>query len=97
MKKRNSRLWLIGVFAVLLIAVAVPLAVAQGTLHLTCQPNCMVTFVTANMFAPASFEAGRISALFNLILILAAVIFVLVEGLLFFAVFAIIKDNQRRF
>jgi len=46
----------------------------------------MVTFITPNMFAPASNEATQIAALFNFILVLAAIIFVLVEGLLFFAV-----------
>ena len=46
----------------------------------------MVTFITPNMFAPASNEAAQIAALFNFILVLATVIFVLVEGLLFFAV-----------
>ena len=88
MKKRNSRLWLIAVFAVLLIALAIPVAnaLAQNGAGLICPPFCMVTFDISNMLAPASNEATQIAGLFNFILILATVIFVLVEGLLFFAV-----------
>lgn len=88
MKKRTSRLWLIAVFLVLLIALAIPVAnaLAQNGAGLACPPFCMVTFITPNMFAPASIEAGQISALFNFILVLAAIIFVLVEAMLFFAV-----------
>lgn len=86
MKKRNSRLWLIPLLAVVLIAMAIAVAraSAQGAFGVT---NRMVTFVTPNMFAPASVEAGRIRALFTLILVIATIIFVLVEGLLFLAVF----------
>jgi cytochrome c oxidase subunit 2 len=88
LKKRYSRLWLIALFLVLLIALAIPVAnaVAQNGAGITCPPFCMITFITPNMFAPASNEAAQIAALFNFILVLATVIFVLVEGLLFFAV-----------
>jgi cytochrome c oxidase subunit 2 len=88
LKKRNSRLWLIAVFLGVLIALAIPVAnaVAQNGASVICPPFCMVTFDTPNMFAPASNEATQIAALFNFILVLAAVIFVLVEGLLFYAV-----------
>lgn len=51
-----------------------------------CPPLCMVSFETPSIFNPASFEAGRIDALFRFILIVATLTFVLVEGLLFFAV-----------
>jgi cytochrome c oxidase subunit 2 len=46
----------------------------------------MVSFETPSIFDPASFETGRIDVLFKFILIIATIIFVLVEALLFFAV-----------
>ncbi len=47
----------------------------------------MVTFSTPSIFNPASLETVQIRDLFNFILVTAGIIFVLVEGLLFFAVF----------
>ena len=88
MKKRFSRRWLIALLVLLLLALAIPLAgvLAQAGQSSTCPPDCMVSFQTPSMFNPASFEAGRIDALFKFILVIAAIIFVLVEGALFFAV-----------
>jgi cytochrome c oxidase subunit II len=92
LKKRSVRLWLAGLAAVVLGVIAILVipssrAAAQGSLGAICPPLCMVTFNTPSMFNPASIEALQIRGLFNFILVTAAVIFVLVEGLLFFAVF----------
>jgi cytochrome c oxidase subunit II len=89
LKKRSSRFWLITVFSIGLIALAIPLAVAmaQSGPNAPCPPNCMVSFDMPSIFEPASFEAGRIDALNRFILTIAGIIFVLVEGLLFLAVF----------
>jgi len=92
LKKRSVRLWLMGLAAVALVVsvvVAIPAtrAVAQNSLGVICPPFCMVSFSTPSMFNPASIEAAEIRGLFNFILVLAAIIFVVVEGLLFFAVF----------
>jgi cytochrome c oxidase subunit II len=76
-------------FALLLAALALPMAaaVAQTGQGGICPPDCMVSFVTPSIFQPASFETAKIDALFRFILIIATIIFVLVEGMLFFAVF----------
>lgn len=92
MKKRSSRLWLIGlgaaVVAVLaIVAIPASRAAAQNSLGVLCPPFCMVTFNTPSIFNAASTETIAIRGLFNFILITAGIIFVLVEGLLFFAVF----------
>ena len=89
MKKRSSRFWLIALFCVGLAVLAIPLAVAvaQSGPAAPCPPNCMVSFDMPSIFEPASFEAARIDELNRFILIIAGIIFVLVEGLLFFAVF----------
>jgi cytochrome c oxidase subunit 2 len=88
LKKRISRRWLIALFVVLILALAIPMAVglAQSGQGSECPPDCMVSFQTPNMFNPASFETERIDALFKFILVIAGIIFVLVEGMLFFAV-----------
>jgi cytochrome c oxidase subunit 2 len=88
LKNRFSRRWLVAVLVLGLAVLAIPLAgaLAQSGAASDCPPDCMVSFPTPNMFAPASFEAERIDALFKFILVIAAVIFVLVEGMLFFAV-----------
>jgi len=92
LKKRSVRLWLVGLAAALLVVIAIlaipaTRAVAQNSLGAICPPLCMVTFNTPSVFNAASLEALQIRGLFNFILVTAAVIFVLVEGLLFFAVF----------
>ena len=90
MKKRSSRLWLIALFAGLLIILAIPMAyaLAQGSVPgFACPPLCMVTFVTPSIYAPASVEQVQVRHLFDFILVSATIIFVLVEGILFFAVF----------
>lgn len=91
MKKRSARLWLFVLAAVVLVTVivAVPAAraIAQNTLVAPCPPFCMVTFNTPSMFNPASLETVQIRGLFVFILVTAGIIFVLVEGMLFFAVF----------
>lgn len=88
MKKRSSRFWLIALFIVGLAALAIPAAraIAQSGPQVACPPNCMVSFDMPSIFEPASMETARIDGLFNFILTVAAVIFVVVEGLLFFAV-----------
>ncbi len=88
MKKRFSRRWLIALLVLLLLALAIPMAgvLAQAGQSSDCPPDCMVSFQTPNMFNPSSFEAERIEALFTFILVIAGIIFVLVEGALFFAV-----------
>jgi cytochrome c oxidase subunit 2 len=89
LKKRSARFWLIVLFVVGLAALAIPMtqALAQSGTGVTCPPTCMVTFDMPSIFQPASFEAARIDELNRFILIVAGIIFVLVEGLLFFAVF----------
>lgn len=92
MKKRSVRLWLVALAAAVLTAlvvVAFPAtrAVAQNTLGGICPPFCMVTFSTPSMFNTASVETVLIRNLFTFILVTAGIIFVLVEGMLFFAVF----------
>jgi len=89
LKKRSSRFWLIALFCVALVALAIPLtrAVAQSGQGGVCPPDCMVSFDMPSIFQPASFETAQIDALNRFILIIAGIIFVLVEGLLFFAVF----------
>ncbi len=90
MKQRTSRRWLIvALAAVVLIAVAIPVAraVAQsGLAGPGCPPNCMVSFNTPSIFRPASGETAQIDALFTFILTIAGIIFVLVEGMLLLAV-----------
>jgi cytochrome c oxidase subunit 2 len=76
---------LLAVLAVLAIPAA--RAIAQNTFGAACPPFCMVTFSTPSIFNPASLETVQIRDLFNFILVLAGIIFVLVEGMLFFAVF----------
>jgi cytochrome c oxidase subunit 2 len=70
-----------------LIALAIPMAgaLAQSG-QAECPPYCMVSFDTPSIFDPASFETGQIDSLFKFILVIATIIFVLVESLLFFAV-----------
>jgi cytochrome c oxidase subunit II len=51
-----------------------------------CPPTCPVPLPNTSIVSPASEEAGKINALYNLVLILATVIFVIVEGLLLFAI-----------
>ena len=89
MKTRSARLWLIVLAAAVVVVLAIPAAraVAQNTLGANCPPHCMVTFSTPSMFNPASLETVQIRTLFNFILVLSAIVFVLVEGMLFFAVF----------
>jgi cytochrome c oxidase subunit 2 len=87
---RSARLWLMVLAAaavVVVLAILAARAVAQNTLRAACPPHCMVTFSTPSIFNAASLETVQIRTLFNFILILAAIIFVVVEGLLFFAVF----------
>jgi cytochrome c oxidase subunit 2 len=88
LKNRFSRRWLIALLLVVLLALAIPVAVglAQSGQGSQCPPDCMVSFQTPNMFNPSSFETARIDALFKFILVIAGIIFVLVEGMLFFAV-----------
>ena len=50
-------------------------------------PQCPVSFRTPSTLAPASTETAQTLGLFNFIMVIATVIFVLVEGLLIFAVF----------
>jgi cytochrome c oxidase subunit 2 len=71
---------------VAVIAIPATRAVAQNTLGAVCPPLCMVTFSTPSIFNTASVETVLISNLFTFILVTAGIIFVLVEGLLFFAV-----------
>jgi cytochrome c oxidase subunit 2 len=92
LKKRSVRLWLVVLATAILaalgvLAISAARAVAQNTPGIICPPFCMVTFSTPSIFNPASLEAGQIRDLFNFILVLAAIIFVLVEGMLFLAVF----------
>ncbi len=89
MKKRSSRFWLIALFCIGLAALAIPVAVAvaQSGQGVACPPDCMVSFDMPSIFEPASYETARIDELNRFILIIAGIIFVLVEGLLFFAVF----------
>ena len=90
MKNRYSCLWLIVSLAVVLILVAFAVArvLTQGSFpRLPCPPFCMVTFVTPSIYAPASVEQVQVKHLFDFILVSAAITFVLVEGMLFFAVF----------
>ena len=91
MNKRSVRLWLTGLAAAALVVVAViaipaSRAVAQNTLGAVCPPLCMVSFSTPSIFNTASVETVLISNLFTFILVTAGIIFVLVEGLLFFTV-----------
>jgi cytochrome c oxidase subunit 2 len=51
-----------------------------------CPPRCPYTTTNTDTFSPASVETTQIQALFNFILITATVIFVVVEGLLVYAV-----------
>lgn len=91
MKSSHLYRWLLIALALItVVALAWPLlsVAAQGG---TDGPQeecaqCPVTFRTPSIFAPNSTEAAQIVNLFNFILIIAAVIFVLVEGLLIFAV-----------
>lgn len=93
MKSAVSVRW--WVFFILLTVVAVAavgallwVTVGQpGTTLAACPPACPYTFNVPSTVAPASDEAGRINFLFMLILGLAAVVFVVVEGLLIFTVF----------
>lgn len=89
MKKRFSRPWLIALIFIGLAALAIPMAIAlaQSGPAVLCPPNCMVSFDMPSIFQPASYETARIDELNRFILVIAAIIFVLVEGMLFFAVF----------
>jgi cytochrome c oxidase subunit 2 len=72
------------VVAALVVVVAFVALQASGALA-GC-PACMVTFNTPSIYRPASGEAGAIANLFTFILVTAGIIFVVVEGLLLFAV-----------
>lgn len=90
LKSRSSRRWLFLSCVVALAALAVPVASAlaqagQAALNICLAGNsqsCPDSFRIPPIFAPASGEAGQSAALFNLILITAALVFVLVEGML---------------
>ena len=86
---RSVRLWLLAAAAVAVGVLVIPAAraIAQNTLSAPCPPFCMVTFSTPSIFNPGSLETVEIRSLFTFILIVAGIIFVLVEGMLFFAVF----------
>jgi cytochrome c oxidase subunit 2 len=89
LKQRFSRRWLLVLFAIVLVALAVPIAaaIAQNSgPSVACPPNCMVTFDTPSLFQPASGETAEIRALFTFILVAAGIVFVLVEGMLLFTV-----------
>jgi cytochrome c oxidase subunit 2 len=90
LKPSSPRLWLIvfTVFAVIAMSALTVWAVSRSARPQggPCPPNCMVTFQTPSIFSPGSAETGRIDALFRFILIVAGIIFVLVEGMLLFAV-----------
>jgi cytochrome c oxidase subunit 2 len=60
---------------------------AQSLSAANCPPDCPVSFLTPSIFSPASAETASIRNLFNFILVMATLIFVVVEGLLVFAIF----------
>ena len=80
--------WFVGrgtLIAVILLGYA--WATQLAGVNRACPPACPVSFTTLSILVPASDEAARIQGLFNFIVAIAAIIFVLVEGVLFFAVF----------
>jgi cytochrome c oxidase subunit 2 len=91
-------LWIV-LGAAVILSIALPLAgvLAQaggpvaGVQELC--PQCPVSFRTPSILAPASTETAQTLGLFNFIMVIAAVIFVLVEGLL---IFAILRYRNRR-
>jgi cytochrome c oxidase subunit II len=89
LKQRFSRRWLILLLAVAMLAAAIPAARAlaqSGLAVVDCPPECMVSFLTPSIMRPASIEAANIDALFTFILIIAGIVFVLVETMLLFTV-----------
>lgn len=91
-------LWIVlGVMAVLSIIIPLTGVLAQSGSPATgaeelC-PQCPVSFRTPSILAPASTETAQTLGLFNFIMVIATVIFVLVEGLL---IFAILRYRNRR-
>lgn len=88
----SARWWIVFVLltAVTVGAVGALLWITVGQPDRTleaCPPACPYTFAIPSTLAPASDEAGQINFLFTLILGLAAIVFVVVEGLLIFTVF----------
>ncbi len=86
MNGRSPRLWLIisAVFTGLALTALVVWALVRSTQRAGTYD--MVSFVTPSIFNPGSYETARIEWLFRFILIIATIIFVLVESLLLFAV-----------
>lgn len=99
MKRLRSRPWFIVLSIIVLALVAIPAVAALAPAPATNDgptetcAQCPVSFNVPSIFAPNSLEAGKIVGLFNFILIVAAVIFTLVEVLL---IFAVIRFRNRR-
>lgn len=85
--------WLATFALIILIAVAgVALLIwfsigRSGTTLAACPPACPVEFVEPASLLPASVEMGKTIWLYDLIFWLAVIVFVVVEGLLFWAIF----------
>jgi cytochrome c oxidase subunit II len=95
LKQRTSRRWLILLLAILLLVAAIPAAraIAQAaTQQVDCPPDCMVSFLTPSIMRSASIETGDIQALFTFIMIVAGIVFVLVEAML---VFTVLRHRKR--
>lgn len=94
---RRGRWIVLGVVVALMIVIPLTQVLAQsggpasGAAELC--PKCPVSFHTPSILAPASTETAQTLGLFNFIMVIAAVIFVLVEGLL---IFAILRYRNRR-
>ena len=88
MKQRSPRAWLIVLSTLVIGAVALVAAyvVLQSRGAFAGCPSCMVTFNTPSIYNPASGESAAIADLFTFILVVAGIIFVLVEGMLLLAV-----------
>ena len=93
MKSVPSNRWWFTIFLLITVTVVAVGGLLASTIGLhrpsldACPPECPYTFEFPSIFTPASDEAALIRSLFDLIIALAAIVFVLVEGVLMYTVF----------
>jgi cytochrome c oxidase subunit 2 len=98
LKSGPSNRWWFTIVLLLVLTVAVAGGLLYQTLYQSrpslaaCPPECPYTFSVPTIFAPASDETSRIRSLFQMIIAIAAVVFVLVEGVL---VYTVLKYRNR--